>query len=143
MPTHQTHTIRFRELPCTFDELCRMHPPRPIHDAMECDSATEIIDAMAGHRLNRDQADYLDTLSTLVASYEDEHDPVDTSSVTSSHLLRSLMQANDMTTTDIGTLLNVDRTLISHILNDRRKLTWDHAKTLAKHFQLSPQAFMA
>ncbi|MFA7238158.1 MAG: helix-turn-helix domain-containing protein [Phycisphaeraceae bacterium] len=125
-----------------FDALCRMHPPRPIRDAVDLDNATEIIDAMAGHKLTADQADYLDTLATLIERYESENDPVDTSAVTGADLLRSLMEANDMTTSDVGAILNVDRSHISHLLAGRRGMTWDHAKALADRFGLSPAVFM-
>lgn len=142
MPAKTANPIDFRDLPRTFDALCRSHPLRPIHDRLERDNATEIIDAMAGRKLNRDQADYLDALSTLLDAYESTHDPVDTLDVSGPDLLRSLMEANDMTTTDVADVLGVERSLVSHILAGRRALTWPHAKALAERFALSAEAFM-
>lgn len=142
MPAKTTTPIHFRDMPRTFDALCRMHPLRPIHDRIEQDNATEIIDAMAGRKLNRDQADYLDALSTLLDAYESAHDPVDTLNVTGSGLLRSLMEANDMTTADAADVLGVERSLVSHILAGRRAMTWNHAKALAERFALPAEAFM-
>lgn len=143
MPRHKTKHPSFRDMPRKFDELCRMHPPRPIHDAVELDNATEIIDTMAGHKLNRDQADYLDVIATLVERYEAEHDPLDDLDVTGAALLRSLMEANDLTTSDVGSLLGVDRSHVSHFLNGKRALTWTNAKTLGERFSLPPAGFMA
>jgi HTH-type transcriptional regulator/antitoxin HigA len=134
--------IRLSDLPETFDGLCRFHPPRPIHDRIDLDNATQIIDVMAGHELTDDQADYLDTLATLVDRYETEHDPVDTTGVTGVELLRVLMEANDMTAGDVAGILGVDRSLVSHALASRRALTWAHAKALGDHFAMSPAAFM-
>lgn len=143
MPAKITdNPTRFGDLPDTFDELCRFHPPRPIHDRIELDNTTAIIDAMAGHDLTDDQADYLDTLATLADRYETEHDPVDTSSVSGAALLRVLMEANDMTTTDVAEILGVDRSLVSHTLAGRRSLTWAHAKALGDRFAIDPATFM-
>jgi HTH-type transcriptional regulator/antitoxin HigA len=138
----QNDALRFADLPDTFEALCRMHPPRPIHDDAELARASDIIDAMAGHELNADQADYLDTLSTLVESYEDQHDPADTSGVTGGALLGSLMEANDLTAGDVAEILGTDRSLVSHVLAGRRGLTWGHAKALAERFAVAPAAFM-
>ncbi len=138
----RSDAFRFDELPDSIVELCRLHPPRPIHDSAELEQATAIIDAMAGHDLNDDQEDYLDTISTLVEQYEAEHDPVDTSDVTGSALLSELMQANELTAADVARIIDADRTLVQHILAGRRALTWDHAKALGERFALPPAAFM-
>lgn len=47
--------------------------PRPLHDKTDYENAVKIIDQLAGHNLNADQEDYLDLLSDLVATYEDQH----------------------------------------------------------------------
>lgn len=45
---------KFSALPKTYAKLCMMHMPRTIHDTIELDATTEIIDLMAGHELNTD-----------------------------------------------------------------------------------------
>ena len=57
-----TGTIRFDDLPTSYEDLVRLHMPRPIHDEDELENATELIDLMAGHDLSADQEDYLDLL---------------------------------------------------------------------------------
>lgn len=39
----------FAKLPKTYAALCRLHLPRTLHDEMELDAVTEIIDLMAAH----------------------------------------------------------------------------------------------
>jgi antitoxin component HigA of HigAB toxin-antitoxin module len=40
---------RFAKLPKTYAALCRLHLPRTLHDEIELDAVTEIIDLMAAH----------------------------------------------------------------------------------------------
>lgn len=47
--------------------------PRTINDEIELENVTEILDLMAGHKLTNDQSDYLDTLATLAADFEDNN----------------------------------------------------------------------
>ncbi len=42
-----------------------MHLLRPIHDQVDAENAAEMIDLLAGHKLNAEQTDYLDLLSDL------------------------------------------------------------------------------
>ena len=143
MPANKTgRPIDFGSLPDTFEQLCRYHPPRPIHDDRELENLTEIVDAMAGHELNADQADYLDLLSTLVDRYEQEHHPMDTSGVSGVDLLRHLMDEHGLAASDVAEVLDVDRSLVAHVLNGNRSLTWHHAKALSERFGLPPSAFM-
>ena len=62
--------LNFAKLPKTYAALCRLHLPRTLHDEVELEAVTEIIDLMAGHSLTADQADYLETLAELSAAYE-------------------------------------------------------------------------
>jgi hypothetical protein len=46
-----------RGIPPTYAELLGVLVPRAIHDAVEFQSASEIMNSMAGHELNEDQGD--------------------------------------------------------------------------------------
>ena len=59
-------------LPPTYPELVAAFTPRPIHDKVGHDKTLAVIDAMAGRDLNDEQEDYLDLLSMIVETYEDE-----------------------------------------------------------------------
>ena len=62
--------LTFDRVPATFDGLIKLHAPRPIHDEIGYKNTVEMVDALAGHRLNKDQEDYLLLLSALVERYE-------------------------------------------------------------------------
>jgi len=53
-----------------------MYLIRPIHNRAEADCAEEMIDLLAGHSLNRDQADYLDLLSDVFEKWENFQFPI-------------------------------------------------------------------
>ena len=42
----------FSKMSKTFDGLCRMLPPRPIHDETDYDNAIEMLDSLVGFKLN-------------------------------------------------------------------------------------------
>ena len=65
--------IQFERLPKDYAGLCTMVMPRPIHDQVEMGNVIEIAEAMAGHTLTVDQADYFDLLCRLIEDYEQDH----------------------------------------------------------------------
>jgi len=52
-----TPLMSYEDVPKTYDQLLAMHPLRPIHNDVELDHATTMIDILAGHDLNADQAE--------------------------------------------------------------------------------------
>ena len=135
--------IEFAGLPQDYAGLCRMLTPRPIHDKVGFENVIEITDAMAGHKLTPDQADYFDLLCRLIEDYEKEHAQLDTPGVTALDALQHLLDANDMGAADLSRLLGVHRTLGGMILRGERQLTLAHVRTLAKHFSVSADLFLA
>ena len=129
-------------IPASWSALTTRLPLRPIHDDVDWENAMEVIDQMAGHDMNRDQEDYLQALSTLVAAYEDASHAVDTRRAGGVRALRSLMQEHEMSAADLGRLLKVHRSHASKILNGDRSLTADHMRTLGAHFKVNPSLFM-
>lgn len=132
--------LEFKTLPQSYQEMMRFHLLRPIHDKVELGNALEILDALAGHDLNREQEDYFDALSTLVEAYEREHVPAPRRQEID--LLRHLLDANAMNAADLARLLGRDRSLGVRMLRGERKLTINHIKILAQHFGLSPTVFL-
>ena len=132
----------FATVPKTYEALCRAHLPRPIHDKIELESATEIVDFLAGHNLNADQEDYLDLLSDLVAEYEEEHAPHRSRKLSGLAILAYLLEENGLNATDLSRSLGVDRTLGAKILRGERSLTIEHMKKLAHRFALEPGIFV-
>lgn len=130
-------------LPKDYAGLCRILTPRPIHDKVDFRNVTEITDAMAGHRLTRDQEDYFDLLCRLIEGYENEHLQLDGPKVTVLEALQHLLEAHGMSASDLARLLGVHRTLGAMILRGERKLTLNHVRTLARHFGVSADVFLA
>jgi len=142
MKTTQTK-IDFDRLPKDYAGLCRMLTPRPIHDKMDFENVTEITDTMAGHKLTADQEDYFDMLCRLIEDYDKEHAQLDTPKVTALDALKHLLDANDMSASDLARLLDVHRTLGAMILRGERQLTLAHVRTLAKRFRVSADLFLS
>ncbi|HEY1169957.1 MAG TPA: helix-turn-helix domain-containing protein [Verrucomicrobiae bacterium] len=132
--------LAFRSLPKTYQGLVEMHMLRPVRDKVEFENALEMLEPMAGHKLNREQEDYFDALSTLVEAYEREHVPP--SEVKGIELLRHLLEANDMSAADLARLLGCDRSLGVRIMNGERQLTIPHIKKLAERFGLPVEVFI-
>jgi HTH-type transcriptional regulator/antitoxin HigA len=140
MKTTQTK-VEFARLPRDYASLCRILTPRPIHDKAEFQNTVEITDAMAGHKLTPDQEDYFDLLCRLIEDYERER--VDPPKVSALEALQHLLEAQSMSAADLARLLDVHRTLGAMILRGERKLTLNHVRTLAKHFGVSADLFLA
>lgn len=131
----------FAKLPKTFEGLCRLLPPRPIHDESDYDNAIEVLDALVGHKLSKDQADYVEAMTTLVGAYEDLHHAVDLTNGKPTETLRYLLDQNQMTASDLGELLG-NRSLGSKILRGERELSKAHLRTLAQRFKVNAGLFL-
>lgn len=135
---HKTaHDIK--TLPRRYADLVEILPPRPIHVESEYEEAVEMIHVMAGHKLARDQEDYLDALSTFVEAYEDIHYPIEKRSP--AQILAHLMEQQGMSANDLGRLLG-DKSLGSRILRGERELSKAHIRKLRDRFGFSADLFL-
>jgi HTH-type transcriptional regulator/antitoxin HigA len=139
-----TRTKRgFKELPKDYANLCRVLLPRPIHDAVDYANMVEVTDAMVlwHDEFTRDQADYFDLLCTLLEEYDSTH--VRWPKVTGVDALKHLLGEQGLVAADLSRLLGGSRNLGAMILRGERKLTLNHVRTLAKHFAVSADLFLA
>lgn len=127
--------MRFAEMPQEYEGLVAMHPPRPLHDAVDERNVEEIVMEMAGHDLSTDQEDYLDLLSDLLVKYQGERGmqpqrvrrrPVER--------LKYLMEQRGMTAGELAKLLGCSQPLVSLILSGKRNLSKGNVKKLAGRF---------
>jgi HTH-type transcriptional regulator / antitoxin HigA len=132
---------KFKDLPTTYERLVTYYAPRPIGSAAELARATAIVDVLAGHKLNHDQEDYLDLVSTIVSDYEQRHHPVRSGRLTPVEALKVLAEEAGMSASDLGRLLG-NRELGSKILRGERGLSLNHIAILAERFAMEPQVFM-
>jgi HTH-type transcriptional regulator/antitoxin HigA len=137
----KTSTIS-KPLPKTYAELVRLLPPRTIHDDVDLDNVTEVIDRLAVlDHPTKDQADYLDTLSTLVVAYENLHHSLDVSHLGPLETLQFLLKERNLSGSDLGRILG-QRQLGSAILRGDRQLSKSNILKLAAYFSLSPDVFL-
>jgi len=133
--------LSFSKLPTTFDGLIKLHPPRPIHDDVGYKNTVEMVDALAGHKLNRDQDDYLLLLSGLVERYEADTLPKGPN-VSGIKMLQYVLEENRLHGDDLAKILGVDRSVAYRILKGERSLTTTHIKALCSRFGLRADIFI-
>lgn len=130
-----------KDLPKTYRGLVELHVPRPIRDKVDFENVTELIDLLAGSKLNVEQEDYLDLLSTLSEEYERERlSPLQ--KLSAHEALRYLMQENNMGGDDLAELLEIDRSTAFKIMKGGRNLTTDHLRKLSARFAVSADLFL-
>jgi HTH-type transcriptional regulator/antitoxin HigA len=130
----------FTALPKDYEGLCRVLPPRPIHNRSDFQDVTGICDVLAGHALSTDQEDYFDLLCRLIEDWEKPKIPK--VRVSGRETLQALLEWHSLSPVDLSKILGVHRTLGPMILRGERKLTLKHVKTLANHFGVSADAFI-
>ena len=128
-------------LPKTYAELVALLVPRPINDKVSYENTVAIVDALAGHTLNRDQEDYLEMLGELIESYEDKNVPL-LPRFTGPKMLQYLLEENHMTGADLAKLLKVDRSVAYKILKGTRNLTTKHIRRLCERFSVRADLFI-
>ena len=134
--------FRFQALPKDYAGLCRLHMPRPIHDAMEYANVAEVTDAMAlwQEEFTVDQQDYFDLLCGLLEEFDRTH--VRWPKVSIQARLRYLLDESGLSAADLSRLLGGSRNLGAMILRGERNLTLAHIRKLADHFRVSPELFI-
>lgn len=138
----KTATPKLSSLPKTYAGLVAWHMPRPIHDDIAYENAVEAVHALAGHKLNRDQHDYLALMAGLIESYEKENVP-EPAPVGGVETLKFLLAEHDLTATDLGDLIGVNRSVAYRILKGTRSLTTEHIRTLSTRFAVSADLLLA
>lgn len=138
----KTAILTFARMPKTYAGLVAMHMPRPIHDQVSYDNAVEVVHALAGHKLNPDQDDYLAIMAKLVESYEAENVPAP-KPVRGNEVVKFLLSEHGLSADDLGEFLGVNRSVAYRILKGTRNLTAEHIKKLSVRFAVSADLFLA
>jgi HTH-type transcriptional regulator/antitoxin HigA len=127
-----------------FLELVQKFPLKPIRSNEQLHAAHRVIDEMTKipeEKLTQDQLDYLEVLGTLTTTYEDRFMSPEVAGVTGLDVLKHLLEANDMSASDLGRLLG-NRELGSKILREEREISKAAAKSLGDHFGVPPEIFL-
>ena len=137
--TAKTSTpAKFSELPKNYAALCAILMPRTIHDEIELENITEIIELMAGHKLTKDQADYLNTLAALAGDYEDQS-VAGLQNLAPFELLAAHLENIGMSASDWGKLIGIDRSTASRLLRGERSLNTTHIRNTVKALTIAPE----
>ncbi len=138
--TGRTVTVQesFAALPKDYTGLCQRYVPRPLHDADDYAAACRAIGPLSGFedRLNADQTDYLEAVSSFIEAYDQtrvkwpKSKPVET--------LQFLLEQHDLSAADLSRILGSDRSLGPKLLRGERRLTVGHIRKLARRFNIEP-----
>lgn len=121
-------------------ELIRRFPLRPIRSDDQLDKATKVIDSLIDRAdLRADEQDYLDVLGDLVEAYEREQHPIVL--VSDAEMLRHLMEAKQVSQSQLANDTGIAVSTISEVLAGKRKLTRTHIGKLARYFHVGANAF--
>ena len=129
-----------RKLPDTYFELVKRFPLIQIRDDGHLREAQEILDRLLQEKLDVGAQEYLNVLTDLVESYEEEHVPIPDAS--EADVLRELMRANDLSQARLAKGVGVAQSTLSAVLNGTRHLTKEQVVKLARFFHVSPAAFL-
>jgi HTH-type transcriptional regulator/antitoxin HigA len=129
-----------RGIPSTYAELVDVLVPRVIHDVAEFKHASEVMNAMAGHELNKEQEDYLATIGILVDEYDRAHheQPKESKPLEVLHLL---VEEHGISGRELGRILG-NEAAGGFILRGERSITVDQAKKLGARFSVDPSLFL-
>jgi HTH-type transcriptional regulator / antitoxin HigA len=120
--------VRDSYLECVFD-----FPLTAISSDEHLEAAQRVMDRMlAGGKLDRGRQAYLDALSDLVASYEDEHFPIEPAS--DADMLRHLLDAKGISQADLHRETGVSKSSISEVLSGRKTLSRQMIRRFAEYF---------
>jgi HTH-type transcriptional regulator/antitoxin HigA len=129
-----------RTLPGTYFALVKQFPLTHIKDDNHLRAAQEMIDRLLQKDLDEGSEEYLDALTDLVKTYEDEHVLIPDAS--EADVLRELMRSNGLSQPKLAKQVGISQSTISAVLNGARSLTKDQVVKLARFFRVSSSAFM-
>jgi len=108
-------------------------PLRTISSDDHLEAAQEVMDQLlAQGRLDRGQQAYLDALSDLVASYEDDHFPIEPAS--DADMLRHLLDAKGVSQAQLHRETGISKSSISEVLSGKKPFGRPMIRKLAEYF---------
>jgi antitoxin component HigA of HigAB toxin-antitoxin module len=129
----------------SYAKLLARFPLWKITSEAKYDQATTVAQDLIGRRdLDADESAYLDALVILIGEYEDRQYPLDklAAKLKPAGMLKHLIDANEVSQTEIAKVLNVGRSTVSMILCGARPITAEHARALGKRFGVEPGLFI-
>ena len=126
--------------PDTYFDLVRRFPLRSIRTEDELNAAQNVLDGLLRQKLDEGGEHYLGALTDLIEVYEDKAHPIPDAS--EAEVLQMLMESNGLSQSELARMVGISQSTISAVLGGVRSLTKEHVVALAKHFHISPMAFL-
>lgn len=127
-------------MPDSYFELVKRFPLTHIRSLRHLGQAIALVDELLQKRLDRGAQEYLDALSDLIATYEDEHEP--TPDASESDVLRELMRSSGHKQMALSKAVGISQSTLSAILTGEREMTKSHMVALARFFNVPPSVFL-
>lgn len=113
--------------------------PMTITSERQHSEYVSVLDKLARQeKLTRAEDRYAQVLVTLVEAYEEQNYSIPDASPV--HVLRTLMEANNLRQRDLAPLLGSE-SIVSEVLSGKRDLNKNHIEKLSKRFGVSPAVF--
>lgn len=117
-------------------------PLASIKSENHLDAAQKVMDRLlAKGTLDHGEEIYLEALSDLVASYEDQHHAIEPAS--DAYMLRHLMEAKGLTQTQLSQDTSLPKSSISEVLAGRKPFSRQMIRKLADYFKINVSVLAA
>jgi HTH-type transcriptional regulator/antitoxin HigA len=125
----------------SYMELVLAFPLASIKTEEQLTAAQEVMDRLLARRLDAGGELYLDALSDLVASYEDDHHAIAPAS--DADMLRHLMDAKGLTQATLSREAGISRSSVSEVLAGKKNFSRQMIRKLAERFGIEPAVLAA
>jgi antitoxin component HigA of HigAB toxin-antitoxin module len=125
----------------SYMKCCKKFPLFAIKNARHLDAAHEVIEELLEVQMDKGQEAYLNTLSGLVADYEDQN--IDFGGKTTPvEMLAHLMEARGVSNAELAHAINIGRSTVSDILSERVGISKSNALKIGDYFGVDPVFFL-
>jgi len=120
-------------------ELLTYFPPLPIKNEEDLEKTQAVVDNLLDKgNLTEEEEEYLYVLGILIHEYEEKQDLIP--DIYGVDLLKVLIKELNLKQKDLVSIFKTE-SIVSDVLNGKRKLTVEHIQKLAEFFKVSPAAF--
>ncbi|MCA9094918.1 MAG: helix-turn-helix domain-containing protein [Planctomycetaceae bacterium] len=121
----------------TYLELVMKFPLASIKNEMHLAAAQKVLDRLITRSTHDSgEATYIETLSDLIATYEDLHHPIPSAS--DAEMLRHLLDAQGISQIQLSRAAGIARSSISEVLAGKKPFSKQMIRKLADYFKIDP-----
>jgi len=125
----------------SYPDLLQTFLPRPITTEKQYEATVAQMNALVDKGdLTPDEQDFLTLLGTLTLAYEEVHYPDGDFELHGIELVKTLMSEQGLKQKDLEPIFKT-KSIVSDVLNGKRKLTVEHIQKLASFFNLPHDVF--